>query len=537
VNKVRVLFCDDSGGVVKGFNKNVAKPLEGLIESLTASSVSGVLAYIAEGEAFDVVISDLNFEKVGGGPKDGLEIIRLAKQNWPEVEPILMTAYVGALDVRDGQRLSSLGVGEGSLLAKTDAEDPGVTWLRLRERVQGIALRLKGDAEQVRKLKRENRFLRQAVSGDTVEWIAAQEISQAAEEIRRDGNLFLHGQVGRSYPMQEVFSRIQRTSRLPSDVLILGDTGTGKELVARAIHDLSNRGDRPFVKADLTTTSGNLVESELFGHERGAFTGADAKKEGLLKSAQGGTFFLDEIGNISLEIQAKLLRVLEERKYRPLGSTIDQTADLRFLAATNVDLAAATEAGSFRADLYERLNVIRIVLPRLALRTEDIPLLTAMFLDEFRTRFGTPGLSRIDAEALRLLCDQEWPRNIRQLRHTVERLFSEVDPENPLVTRLDVERVIEQPRSGSNRAVAGGAELLRKILAGELSMTLPDLKKKYGEDVTVDLIRRTMIHFRGLPDAEECELYFAGSSTNAWRQFAYQCGLTWKSVRGGIIDS
>ena len=534
MNKVRVLFCDDSGGVIKGFVKNVARPLEGMIDSLTASSISGVEAYIEEGEEFDVVVTDLNFEKVGGGHKDGLAIIRLAKQNWPEVEPILMTAYVGALDVHDGQRLSSLGVGEGSLLAKTDAEDPGVTWLRLRERVQGIALRLIGAAEQVRDLKRENRYLREAVSGDTVEWVAAQDVSMAAAEIRKDSTLFLHGQVGKSYPMQEVFARIRRSSRLPSDVLILGETGTGKELVARAIHDLSPRSHLPFVKADLTTTSGNLVESELFGHEKGAFTGADGKKDGLLKSAQGGTFFLDEIGNISLEIQAKLLRVLEERMYRPLGSTTDQSADLRFLAATNVDLAAAVEEGCFRADLYERLNVIRIVLPQLTIRTEDIPLLVAIFLDEFRTRFGTPGLTRIDAEALRLLCDQEWPRNIRQLRHTIERLFSEVDPESPLVTRVDVERVIELPRSGQVREVAGGAELLRKILAGEISMTLPEMKKKHGEEVTSDLIRRTMLHFRGLPDVEECELYFGGSSPNAWRQFAFQCGLTWKSVRGGM---
>ncbi|MFH0947226.1 MAG: sigma-54 dependent transcriptional regulator, partial [Planctomycetota bacterium] len=439
MSKTRVLFCDDSGGVVKGFMKNVGKPLEHLIDFRTAASVSGVEAFIADGEAFDVVVTDLNFEKVGGGSKDGLEVIRLAKQHWPEVEPILMTAYVGALDVRDGQRLSSLGVGEDSLLAKTDAEDPGVTWLRLRERIQGIALRFQGDAEQITRLRRENRYLREAVSGDTVDWVASRSVDQAAREIRADENLFLMGQVGKSFQMQEVFGRIRRTSPLPSDVLILGETGTGKELVARALHELSPRSGRPFVTADLTTTSGNLVESELFGHEKGAFTGADAQKAGLLKSAQGGTFFLDEIGNISQEIQAKLLRVLEERRYRPLGSTIDQKADLRFLAATNVDLAAAAEEGRFRADLYERLNAMRIVLPPLALRPEDIPLLVAYFLDEFRTRFGTPGLLRIDAEALRLLADQPWPRNIRQLRHAVERLFSEVDPECPQVSRADVE--------------------------------------------------------------------------------------------------
>ncbi len=533
MSKVRVLFCDDSGGVVKGFVKNVATPLAELIDAETASSVAGVEALIAEGEAFDVLVTDLNFEKVGGGAKDGLEIIRLAKESWPDVEPILMTAYEGSLDVRDGLRLQNWGVGDGSLLAKTDAEDPGVTWLRLRERIQGVALVCQGESRGVRKLRRENRYLREQVSDDALGWVASRTVGEAADEIRGDPRLFLAGQVGKSFVMQEVFRRIRRAGPLPSDVLILGPTGTGKELVARAIHDLSGRKSKPFVKADLTTTSGNLVESELFGHERGAFTGADVKKEGLLKTADGGTFFLDEIGNISLEIQAKLLRVLEERKYRALGSTRDLSADLRFVAATNVDLAAAAEEGSFRADLYERLNVLRISLPPLSARIEDVPLLAAYFLDEYRRRFGIAGLNRFEPAALAVLVDQDWPRNVRQLKHTIERLFSEVDPGDEVVTRAAVERVIEKPAATTEGGASAG-ELMRRILGGELSMTLPEMKKKHGEGPVKEVIRRTMIHFRGLPDDDECAQYFGGASANSWRQFAFQQGLTWKSVRESL---
>lgn len=533
MSKCRVLFCDDSGGVVKGFIKNVGTPLEGVIDTETSSSVAGVEARIAEGEEFDIVVTDLNFEKVGGGSKDGLEIIRMARDCWPEVEPILMTAYEGSLDVRDGLRLKSLGLGEGSLLAKTDAEDPGVTWLRLRERIQGMVLQRQEDAKQVRSLKKENRHLREAVSDDTITWVASMPVAEIVGKIRADDNLSLLGQVGRSFQMQEVFRRIKRAGPLPSDVLILGDTGTGKELVAQAIHELSKRRDRPFVKADLTTTSGNLVESELFGHERGAFTGADARKDGLLKIAEGGTFFLDEIGNISVEIQAKLLRVLEERKYRPLGSTTDLNADLRFVAATNVDLARAVDEGGFRADLYERLNVVRIMLPALSMRTEDIPLLAALFLEHFRSRFGIEGLSRFDRGALECLVDQDWPRNVRQLRHTIERLFSELDHDQEVVDRRAIERVVETTTSPTGPEPAGGGELLRRILAGEISLSLSALKKRYGEELVKDLIRRTMTHFRGLPDPDECARYFDGTSANAWRQFAYQLGLTWKSVRDG----
>ncbi len=532
MSKVRVLFCDDSAGVVKGFEKNVAQPLADAIEAVTAASVAGVKQLVERGESFDVVVTDLNFDKVGGGPKDGLEVIRIAREEWPGCEAILMTAYEGSLDVRDGQRLARWGVGEDALLAKTDAEDPGTTWLRLRERIHGLALKVRSTRDQVKELKQENRFLRESFAGDSVEWVASRTIPDAARELREDAESFLEGQAGRSFAMRETFRKIRRAAMVPSDVLILGATGTGKDLVARAIHALSPRAKRPYVKADLTTTSGNLVESELFGHEKGAFTGADTKKEGLIAAAEGGTFFLDEIGNVSPDIQAKLLRVLEDRKYRSLGSTRDRTADVRFIAATNLDLTRAVDDGKFRADLYERLNVVRVELPSLVDRLEDVPLLAVLFLDEFRKKFRADGFRRIDADALRLLMDQDWPRNVRQLKHAMERLFSEIEPETETVTRDVVARVIEAKPARVGGEVLSGADVFRRIVACEFSLTLADLKRKYGEEVVKDVVRRAMIHFRGLPDGDECAQYFGGSTANAWRQFAFQLGITWKSVRG-----
>jgi len=527
VTRVRVLFCDDSAGVVKGFEKNVAAPLQGIIDAVTASSVQGVERLIGAGKAFDVVVTDLNFEKVGGGPKDGLEIIRLARGHWPSVESILMTAYEGSLDVRDGQRLATMGVGEGSLLAKAASENPGMTWLRLRERIQGLSSGGRGERTA---LRRENRFLREALGEDTVAWVAERDLDQAAQSIRADEQMVFAGQVGRSFVMQEVFRRTARAASLPSDVLILGATGTGKELVARAVHAGSSRSAQPFVKADLTTTSDRLLESELFGYEKGAFTGADARKAGLLSTADGGTFFLDEIGNVAAETQAKLLRVLDDRVYRPLGGNKEIKADVRIVAATHVDLAEAVERGAFRADLYERLNVVRISLPTLAERREDVPLLVALFIDEYRAAFGVSGLRRIERSALLRLVDQPWTRNVRQLKHAIERLFAEVEPGETVICDEHVESVIENAPMAGGEAVQA-SNVFQSILAGRMSLSLAELKKKFGEDIVREVVRQTMIHFRGLPDGEECAQYFGGTSPNAWRQFAFQLGVTWKTVR------
>jgi DNA-binding NtrC family response regulator len=536
MSPLRVLFCDDSAGVQRGFEKNVGKALEGVIEYAVSSSLDGVRERIAAGEHFDVLVTDLNFTKVGGGSKDGLEIIRLGREHWPDVQPILLTAYDASLSVRDGLKLSSYGLDEGSLLQKNDADDPGVTWLRLRERIHGIAQQKAGEARQSRALKKELRHLRDLVALDTIEWVAARPIEEAVRLMKDDRSFSYAGMVGRSFAMQDVFKRIERAARLPSDVLILGPTGVGKDLVANAIHKESARGDGPFVKVDLTTIADNLIESELFGHEKGSFTGADQKKDGLFKAAAGGTFFLDEIGNVPLEVQAKLLRVLEERKFRPVGATKDLEADVRVVAATNADLERLASEGKFREDLYERLNAVRIRVPALAERREDIPLQAAWFLERFRVKFGFTKLTTVTRAALEALLDADWPRNVRQLRNAIERVFAEIDESAATLDREVILKVIDARKPGSTRP-ASANELLREILKGNLSLTLAEIKRQHGEETAREIIRRTMIHFGGMPDAEDCVRYFDGMNPNSWRQFAFQLGVTWKGVKESLRSS
>jgi two-component system, NtrC family, response regulator PilR len=226
--------------------------------------------------------------------------------------------------------------------------------------------------------------------------------------------------IGRSDAMQEVFSTIQMVANTGSTVLITGESGTGKELVARAIHFNSLRGDRPFVAVNCGAVPETLLESELFGHVRGAFTGADTNKKGLMEVAEGGTIFLDEIGEMTPPMQVKLLRVLQDRRFRRLGGTQEVQADVRIVSATNQDLPKAVEEGRFREDLFYRLNVLSIPLPPLRERAEDIPLLAERFLSEFATQMGKP-VRTLSAEALRLLQAHTWRGNVRELQNAIER--------------------------------------------------------------------------------------------------------------------
>ncbi len=228
--------------------------------------------------------------------------------------------------------------------------------------------------------------------------------------------------IGRGPAMQRVFELVRRAAAAPAaTVLVGGESGTGKELAARAIHRESVRAERPFVAVNCTAVQENLLESEFFGHERGAFTDAREAKKGLLEIAEGGTILLDEIGDMSPKLQAKLLRFLEDRTFRRLGGTQTQHSDVRIIAATNRDLEAAIAAGQFRQDLYFRLKVLPVNLPPLRERREDIPLLAGYFLDEFCTRQGA-ARKEFSGPALAALAAYSWPGNIRELRNLVERI-------------------------------------------------------------------------------------------------------------------
>jgi DNA-binding NtrC family response regulator len=225
--------------------------------------------------------------------------------------------------------------------------------------------------------------------------------------------------IGRSRAMHEIFDVIRHVAPTRATVLVTGESGTGKELVARAIHQLSPRRDRPFIAFNCAALPANLIESELFGHEKGAFTGALARRQGLLGAADGGTLFIDEVAELEIGLQAKLLRALEERAYTPLGSTREVKVDVRFIAATNRDLGVLVREGRFREDLYYRLKVVQVRLPPLRDRREDIPLLARHFLDHAVAEHGLRPLE-FEPSAVSALLAYDWPGNVRELKNAVE---------------------------------------------------------------------------------------------------------------------
>jgi two-component system response regulator PilR (NtrC family) len=268
-------------------------------------------------------------------------------------------------------------------------------------------------ALEKRSIVRENQVLREQVSG----------------------NFRLGSLIGKGQRMQAVMDMVQRVASARSSVLITGESGTGKEVVARALHESGDRAKHPFVTVNCGALPETLMESELFGHEKGAFTGANSKKDGLFRAAHGGTLFLDEVGELPTPLQVKLLRVLQERKVRPVGGNLELDVDVRVVAATNRDVEQSVAEGTLRQDLFYRLNVIRIKLPPLRERVEDIPLLAAHFLQKHSALEGKR-LS-FSSEAMQWIVQQQYPGNVRELENVVERAVALAS--EPYVVRRDVQ--------------------------------------------------------------------------------------------------
>ena len=311
----------------------------------------------------------------------------------------------------------------------------------------------------------------------------ALEQAELAEEnvyLRRElaGKYTFSNIIGKSVRMQAVFALIERVAKTGSTVLIQGESGTGKELIARALHFASPRADRRFLSINCGAMPENLLESELFGHVRGAFTNAVNSREGRFSLANGGTIFLDEIGDMSPNLQVKLLRVLQEQTYEPVGSSKSETVNVRVIAATNQDLEAAIAARRFREDLFFRLNVIPIEVPPLRHRREDIPLLTLHFLDTMNRERGTK-IDSITEAALEALCRYDWPGNVRELENLIERLT---------VLRgggeLDVDDLPDPIRRAPLAAAASGA-----TPAGELDFR--GVVDRFQADLIRDALDRT----------------------------------------------
>lgn len=265
--------------------------------------------------------------------------------------------------------------------------------------------------------------------------------------------------VSRSPLMQKVLDALHAIAASPSTVLILGETGTGKELIARSIHSLSPRREGPFVAVNCAALPDTLLESELFGYKAGAFTGAAKDKPGRFALAGGGTIFLDEIGDVSQVVQVRLLRVLQERTYEPLGGQGSETSNARVVVATNKDLAEQTRLGAFREDLYYRVNVIRVELPPLRRRKEDIPILVDQFVDRFN-RLQERSVKGVQAEAVSLLMAHDWPGNVRELENAIERAFILCHDGNIGIEHLPEELTAHGTSGGSDTSMRATRELL-----------------------------------------------------------------------------
>jgi len=287
-------------------------------------------------------------------------------------------------------------------------------------------------------------FLVQRFDPDEVSYVINKGLVAAATRSSEPPRMSVRtesGLMGNASPMRELRETLRRAAAASATVLIRGESGTGKELVARAVHEQSARRLKPFVKIDCTSLPENLLESELFGYEKGAFTGAVAAKPGRVELADQGTLFLDEIGDISPAMQAKLLRLLQERRFDRIGSKRPTRVDVRFLLATHRDLDTMVENGEFRADLFHRMNVVQLWLPPLRSRRDDIELLASHFLNEFAAANGRTNLA-IEPDAVKLLRKQRWPGNVRQLENFMERLV--VLAEGNTIDTAQIERLLVQ---------------------------------------------------------------------------------------------
>ena len=415
------------------------------------------LNFLEESEV-DVVVTDMKMPRISGR-----EVLERVKKNWPHIPVLIMTAF-GTIE----SAVDVMKYGAFDYITKPFANDELLLSLH--------------NAVELSHAHRQYRILQEAMAD-------------------RYGT---HQIIGRSRAIRDVLTMVERAAPSKSTVLISGESGTGKELVARAIHVSSPRKDGPFVSVNCMALNPGVLESELFGHEKGSFTGAVAMRRGRFEQADGGTLFLDEIGELTPDLQVKLLRVLQERRFERVGGGEEIEVDIRVVAASNKDLLHLVESGHFREDLYYRLNVVQIPLPPLRERREDIPLLVAHFMEVIATDNGTSP-KVFSTEALNDLTGYEWPGNIRQLQNVVERCMvlvqgQTIDVDNLppeirdeeaqfksavdlLPVQIDLSDTLEKIEAALIRRALARAELVQ-VKAAELlgiSKSLLQYKlKKYG---------------------------------------------------------
>src|SRR5690242_2283137 len=397
-----ILICDDERSICEMLDISLRR--EGYKVETVNSGEAGKKKL--DSALFDVVITDIKMPNI-----DGIEVLRHAHKVSPESAVILITAvddYEAAVEaVKAG--------GASDYIRKSPAM------------VDEIKLAIRRSLEKVALSKQNFAFRRDAATRNSLDNI-----------------------IGSSPAMEKLKQTVRTVASTASTVLIHGESGTGKELVARAVHVCSPRATDPFVSINCGAFPETLLESELFGYVKGAFTGANQNKRGLFEVAHQGTIFLDEISEMSLTMQVKLLRVLQERSVRPVGGTSEIAIDVRVIAATNRDLDRQVAEGAFREDLYYRLSVIPVRVPPLRERREDIPLLVNHFLKKYASAAGR-SIVRVANQSLESLCGYEWPGNVRQLENTVERAVA-----LETTDELHVELPAERPKARAAAASAGG---------------------------------------------------------------------------------
>lgn len=446
-DRATVLIVDDDKNTRDGLNRALQRSYDVRL----AESGERALDMLGAG-GVDILLSDIRMPGM-----DGLTLLQRALARQPELVCILLTAY-------------------GSIEQAVDAMKRGAYDFLIKPvNLDHLDLLLKR-ALRTREVESENAKLQEQL----------------------DDKYGIENIVGSAPVMRELFEVIRQAAPTQATVLIQGESGTGKELVAQAIHRLSTRARGPFVAVHCAALSSSLLESELFGHEKGAFTGAVARRQGRFEMADGGTLFLDEISEIDASVQVKLLRVLEERRFERVGGNETQEVDIRLIAATNRDLKARVAEGKFREDLFFRLDVITITLPPLRDRLADVPLLCDRFIKEFSAKNQKP-IDGITPDAVSLLATYRWPGNVRELRNTIEKMV--VLARGPKLTPRDVPAAIRDAAQASGvrvpelRLAPGGA--IPESLAGAERAMIMRALRKHGENRTraaeeLGISRRTL---------------------------------------------
>ena len=449
----RVLVVDDERSMRELLS--IVLTREGY-DVVLAESGRSALAALERGP-FDLLISDIKMPDMSG-----VDVLRAAKRIDADILGIMITAFASTETAIEAMRL-----GACDYLSKPF--DIDLLKMKVREKVEA------------RELKQENLLLKRTLG-----------LSHQFSNI-----------IGRSESMLAVFKMIETIARTNSTILLTGESGTGKGLVAQAVHYHSLRRDKPMVSLNCGAMPEALLESEMFGHMRGAFTGADANKKGLLEAAEKGTVFLDEIGEMSPVMQVKLLRVLQERRFRRVGGLDEVSADIRVIAATNADLTRAVAEGRFREDLFYRINVIPIALPPLRERREDIPLLAEHFLLKYAEQMEK-SISTIAHPAMDLLTKHEWPGNIRELENVIERAVAlepspSIQPESlpPVVRSGAAVKAVPATGLRSETLPEGGLDLEARVQEIERGYIAQALERENGVQVkAAELLGMSFRSFR-----------------------------------------